>query len=308
VTRALVTAVDCFIGSWLAESLVADGVQVIGAARRDAGTREGVERHVVDIRDRDAVFALVQTAAPDVIYHLAARSNVKQSVDAPNPTRTTNITGSVNLFDAVRAHAPSARVISVGSSAEYGEGGASFERIPETAPLAPRSPYGVSKVAQAQLARIYAVTHGLHVTHVRPFAMIGPRKRLDAISDFCINIIRIERGEADSLSVGNTSSIRDFVDVRDCVAALRRIAQAGAPGEVYNLCHGTGTTLTQISEQRSEASGRGFPIVPAPARPRGKVDDIRLVGDPTRLFSLGYAPRHALADTLKSTLDYWRAS
>jgi GDP-4-dehydro-6-deoxy-D-mannose reductase len=250
----------------------------------------------------------VRDAAPDVVYHLAARSNVKQSVDDPALTLSTNILGSVHLLDAVRAHAPSARVISVGSSAEYGEGGAGFERIPETAPLLPRSPYGVSKVAQAQLARIYATTHGLHVTHVRPFAMIGPRKRLDAISDFCLNVVRIERGEASELSVGNTSSVRDFVDVRDCVTALRKIAESGTSGEVYNICHGTGATLTEVIELLRQASGRSFAIVSDPARQRGKIDDIRLVGDPTRLFALGYTPRHALADTLAFTLDYWRTA
>lgn len=308
VARALITAVDCFIGSWLAESLVTDGVHVVGTTRRDVGTQDGVERQVVDIRERDAVFAVVRDAAPDVVYHLAARSNVKQSIEDPILTLSTNINGSVHVLDAVRAYAPAARVISVGSSAEYGQGGAGFERIPETAPLLPRSPYGVTKVAQAQLARIYAVTHGLHVSHVRPFAVIGPRKRLDVVSDFCINIVRIERGDAQQLSVGNTSSVRDFVDVRDAVTALRKLAAAGARGEVYNLCNGKGTALTDVIELLRQASGRQFPVVSDPARQRGTVDDVRLVGDPTRLEELGYTPRHAIADTLALTLDYWRGA
>jgi GDP-4-dehydro-6-deoxy-D-mannose reductase len=305
--KVLITAVDCFIGSWLAESLVADGVQVFGVARRDPGERDGVVRRVVDVRARDAVFTCVREAAPDVIYHLAARSHVKQSVDDPVTTLTTNVIGSLHLLDAVRAHAPDARVVSVGSSAEYGETARGIERLSEDAALAPNSPYGVSKVAQGQLARIYARTHLVHVMHVRPFAVIGPRKHGDAVGDFCSNIVRIERGEADRLSVGNTASVRDFVDIRDCVTALRRVAEAGERGEVYNICHGNGVALDEVIEILRDLSRRRFPVEPDPERAR-PVDDPRLVGDPTRLLALGYAPHHALAQTLALTLDYWRMS
>jgi GDP-4-dehydro-6-deoxy-D-mannose reductase len=305
--KVLITAADSFIGSWLAESLVADDVQVFGVVRRDPGEREGVVRCVVDVRDRDAVLACVREAAPDVVYHLAARSHVKQSVDDPVTTLTTNVLGSVHLLDAVRAHAPGARVVSVGSSAEYGETSRSIERLSEDVALAPNSPYGVSKAAQGQLARIYARTHVLHVLHVRPFAVIGPRKRGDAIGDFCSNIVRIERGEADRLSVGNTACVRDFVDVRDCVTALRRLAEVGERGSVYNICHGNGIALDDVVEILRDLSTRRFTVEPDPARARA-VDDPRLVGDPTRLFAVGYAPAHALSQTLALTLDYWRTS
>jgi GDP-4-dehydro-6-deoxy-D-mannose reductase len=305
--KALITAVDCFIGSWLAESLVADGVQVFGAVRRDPGERDGVMRRVVDVRARDAVFACVRDAAPDVVYHLAARSHVKQSVDDPVTTLTTNVIGSVHVLDAVRAHAPGAHVVSVGSSAEYGETARGIERLSEDLALAPNSPYGVSKVAQGQLARFYARTHLLHVMHVRPFAVIGPRKRGDAIGDFCSNIVRIERGEAERLSVGNTASVRDFVDVRDCVTALRRVAEAGERGEIYNICHGKGVALDEVIEILRGLSRRPFLVEPDPVRAR-PVDDPRLIGDPTRLLALGHAPQYALAQTLALTLDHWRTS
>jgi len=305
--KALITAVDCFIGSWLAESLVADGVQVFGAVRRDPGERAGVVRRVVDVRDRDAVFACVREAAPDVVYHVAARSHVKQSVDDPVTTLTTNVLGSVHVLDAVRAHAPGARVVSVGSSAEYGETARGIERLSEDVALTPKSPYGVSKVAQGQLSRIYARTHLVHTMHVRPFAVIGPRKRGDAIGDYCSNIARIERGEAERLSVGNTASVRDFVDVRDCVTALRRVAEAGERGAVYNICHGNGVGLDEVIEMLRDLSRCRFIVEPDPERAR-LVDDLRLVGDPTRLFALGYVPQYTLAETLALTLDHWRAS
>jgi GDP-4-dehydro-6-deoxy-D-mannose reductase len=291
----LITAVDSFIGSWLAESFAADGERVIGTTHRD-----------LDICDAAAVAATVRDAAPDVIIHLAARSSVKLSVQDPVATLATNVLGTLHVFDAVRAHAPAARVVSVGSSAEYGPS-VPVERLAESHALAPKTPYGVSKAAQGQLAQIYVGAHGVQVIHVRPFAVIGPRKRGDALADFCQNIVRIERDEATELSVGNTGSVRDFVDVRDCAAALRRIAERGEVGTVYNICSGIGTSLDEIIELLRGASRVPFAVVPVASRAR-KLDDVRLVGDPSRLAALGYAPRYTLDETVRATLDYWRAT
>ncbi len=295
------TAADSFFGSWLCESLRADGVDVWGLVRKDPGER----RRVADIRDRDQVAAVVSEAAPDVVYHLAARSNVTQSVNDPELTIATNVLGSLHVFDAVLAHAPAARVVSVGSSAEYGDSASATGELRESDPLLPRSPYGISKVAQGQLARVYARAKGLHAVHVRPFAIIGPRKRLDAISDFCINVVRIERGELDKFSIGNVAAVRDFVDIRDAVRALRTVGEHGAVGETYNICHGVGTSLAHVIDLLRAASRAPFTPTPDPARQR-PVDDMRLVGDPRKLKALGFAPQYALADTLAFTLDYWR--
>ena len=156
---------------------------------------------------------------------------------------TTNVIGSTNVFEAVRVLGRG-RVVSVGSSAEYGDAAGPVGELAESDRLLPRSPYGVSKATQGQLARVYARAHGVEVVHVRPFAIIGPRKRKDAISDFCINVVKIERGELDKLSVGNTAAVRDFVDIRDAISALRLVGEKGTAGDTYNVCNGIGTPLS----------------------------------------------------------------
>jgi GDP-4-dehydro-6-deoxy-D-mannose reductase len=311
--RSLITGIDGFIGSWLAEALRAAGDQVFGLTRRRAagqgagadGEAEGVVRLVGDLTARPALADAVAAARPDRVFHLAALNNIAASFADPALTIETNVSGSLNLFDEVRRSAPAAAVVSVGSSAEYGKTAAETAPLTEDLPLLPTSPYGVSKVSQGQLCRIYADVHGLRAIHVRPFAIIGPRKTKDALSDFCRNVVAIERGETDRFSVGPLTSERDFVDVRDAVAALLLISENGTPGTTYNLCNGRAATLEAVLSLLQGLSRRPFHPLPDPARLR-PADDRRIVGDSSRLRALGYAPRFSLAETVSATLDFWR--
>jgi GDP-4-dehydro-6-deoxy-D-mannose reductase len=293
--RSFITGADGFIGSHLAEALTAAGDDVVGFGRRNGG----------DIADAPAVTDAIAQARPDRVFHLAALNNIAESFADPVRTMATNVGGSVNLFEAVRRHAPGAALVSVGSAAEYGRTAADVAVIGEEVPLLPTSPYGVSKVAQGLLCRVYAQVHQLRVVHVRPFAIIGPRKTKDAVSDFCRNVVALERGETDRFIVGPLTSERDFVDVRDAVAALVLLSARGTPGTVYNLCNGATASLGAVVAILQRRSGTPFEPIPDPSRLR-PADDRRVVGDDTRLRALGYAPRFALEDTLVATLDYWR--
>ncbi len=304
--RVLVTGVDSFIGSWLAEALVAAGDDVVGTSRRSEGRERGVTRHRVDVTDGAAVSALLSETKPERVFHLAAQSNNPRSFEHAAETLATNVVGSANLFEAVRQHAREATLVSIGSSSEYGDAARSSELLAEDAPVMPTSPYAVSKLAQGKLAVVYAKAHGMRVIHVRPFAVIGPRKEGDALSDFCRNVAAIEKGEAKELSVGNTSALRDFIDVRDFVSALRLIADAGAPGEVYNACSETATSLDDLIALLRQASRAKLEVQRDPTRVR-PVDDPRIVGSAKKLRALGFKPRLSLAETVSATLDYWRA-
>ena len=304
--RVLITGMSSFIGSWLTQHLVSAGAEVLGASSGGEADEGGVSCRRVDVRDAEGLAAVVRELQPDRVFHLAAQSNIKQSFELPAETLAINIGGSVNLFEAVRKHAPQARVVSVGSSAEYGKVAGCVEHLAEESPLAPTSPYGVSKAAQGQLVAVYAKARGLDVVHVRPFAVIGPRKRGDAVGDFCAGVAQIELGRATQLSVGNTSSVRDFIDVRDCVAALDLVADKGKMGEVYNVCNGRAASLDDVIAKLREVSATPFEVVADPRRTR-PVDDARIVGDPRKLRALGFAARHSLRETIEATLDHWRA-
>ena len=241
------------------------------------------------------------------MFHLASLNNIKDSFADPHATIDTNVAGSVRLFDAVRALAPGASLVSVGSSSEYGRTASQVPPLAEGMPLSPTSPYGISKVSQGQFARVYADVYRLKWTHVRPFAIIGPKKTRDALSDFCRNVVALERGETDRFMIGNLSSERDFIDVRDCVRALILISEKGEPGGVYNLCNGELATLQGLLELLQKLSRKPFTPVSDPSRMR-PADDPRILGDSTRLRALGYAPRYSLTDTVSATLAYWRAA
>lgn len=306
--RSLLSGVDGFIGSWLARVLLAAGDRVDGLSRRSEGTSaDGVTRHLCDITDAESVRRLVERIAPDRVFHLAAVNDVAASFASPQQTSRVNIEGSLNLLEAIREFAQSATLVSVGSSSEYGATAASTEApLTEDLPLWPSSPYGVSKAAQGMLVRLYAQSFGLHAMHVRPFAIVGPGKIGDALSDFCRDVVAIERGRRSAeLRVGNLDSVRDFVDVRDGVRALVLIAEKGLPGEVYNLCNGRGEQLRAVVAIMQEIALRSFVVTEDPGRFR-LLDDLCLVGDVRKLTALGYAPEHPLAETVRATLDSWR--
>ena len=218
----------------------------------------------------------------------------------------TNVTGSLHILEAVRAHAPQCRVISVGSSAEYGKGIIVGTRIPENKSLQPMSPYGISKATQGMYSALYAAAYNIQSIHVRPFAILGPGKKGDAIADFSQGIVKIENEQQDTLRVGNLTPTRDIMDVRDFVNALLLVTEKGTPGEIYNLCNGTETTVQSIMDELVKAAKKPVVVETDPEKFR-PVDDPWIVGDNTKIISLGYTQKYTLAQTISDVLEYWRS-
>jgi GDP-4-dehydro-6-deoxy-D-mannose reductase len=305
--RSFITGINGFIGSWLAETLVAAGDQVFGLSRAARGKSSPITLVAGDLTSPSAVADAVALARPDRVFHLGALSNIQDSFDDPIRTLETNVIGSLHLLEAVRRVVPAACFVSVGSSSEYGLTAARHALLSEDLPLLPTSPYAISKVTQGHFSRIYAHVHGLRSIHVRPFAVIGPRKTRDALSDFCRNVVAIERGATDRFRVGNVSSERDFIDVRDCVNTLVLVSEKGEPGSTYNLCNGEVRTLTDVLGVLRTMARRPFEPVQDLSRLRA-ADDRRIVGDPARTRAIGYTPRFSFVDTIAATLEYWRAA
>lgn len=292
---SFITGIDGFIGTFLCEALKKAGDDV-----------RGFSKDQIDITDGLAVAAAVDEAQPDRIWHLAAQSNISRSKECPAETFNINITGSINLFEAVREKAPQAVVISVGSSAEYGNPKSQAEALDEQVELNPSSPYGASKVSQGFIARLYAQNYNLHIIHLRPFGIIGPGKEGDALSDFCQGVVTIEAGVKKGLQVGNLKTVRDFMDVRDFIQAVLLVAERGAAGEIYNICNGVGVSLQEIIQHLEQLAKKHFTVSQAAEKIRA-IDDIRLVGNNEKLRALGYQPQYSIEDTIGDTLAYWRA-
>ena len=300
--RCLVTGAGGFLGQHLVRHLVAAGHQVIALDRQGEGVVPGAINLACDIDDGAALKAGVAAGRPELVFHLAAQSFPGRSWDEPAETCHTNVLGTVHLLEAVRASAPSARVVVAGSSSEYAP---SADPISEDAPVLPSSPYAVSKLATDQVTHLYAQRYQLAAMRVRPFFLLGPGKTGDVSSDLARGIVAIEQGRAADLAVGNLDAVRDFLDCRDGVAAFIAVAERGAPGTAYNISSGRGHAVRALLDLfKAEAR---VPVVErvdaARLRP---LDEPVKIGDNRRLRALGWAPQIGLAQSVRDILEYWR--
>ena len=151
--RTLITGITGFVGSHLAEHLIARGDEVYGTVRWRSRLdninhiKDKIKLIETDIRDSYSIEKSLREVQPDVIFHLAAQSFVHSSFNAPQETLSTNIIGTVNLLEAVKSLKTNPVIQIAGSSEEYGLVKQNETPIRETNPLRPLSPYGVSKVA-----------------------------------------------------------------------------------------------------------------------------------------------------------------
>jgi GDP-4-dehydro-6-deoxy-D-mannose reductase len=308
--RALITGVGGFVGRHLLKHLLEEGDEVFGLGRRgDLGGLPGeMIAFPVDLAYGTQVEGAVRDSRPEVVYHLAAQSSPRESLDDPWATLSNNLQGQMNLLEAVRKLEPRPRVLIVGSSDEYGD--VRPEDVPtnETAPLRPTTPYAVSKVGQDMMGYQYFAQHHLPVVRVRPFNHTGPgHDARFVIPSIARQLAQIEAGEREPvLHVGNLDVERDFTDARDMVRAYRLAAMQGEPGEVYNLGRGEAIRIRQIVETLVADCRVPVRVLVDPALLR-PVDLPRQQADISKFTRLcAWQPRIAWQTTLQDTLQYWR--
>lgn len=314
--KILITGITGMAGSYLAEYLLTKepGAELYGTIRwrspRDniAYIQNDLRLVECDVRDLSSVQRVIETIQPEIIFHLAAQSNVYTSWHAPAETLMTNIVGELNLLEAVRTCKLNPIIHIPGSSEEYGMVLPEELPVKETNLLRPLSPYGVSKVGQDLLAYQYHMSYGLPTVRSRSFNHTGPRRGdVFVEANFARQIAEIEAGLSEpTLRVGNLTVQRDYTDVRDMVRAYWLLAQKGRPGEVYNICSGRGRTIQEIMEILLGMSS--VKITPLVESERLRPSDApTLVGDNTKFRELtGWKPEIPLEKTLKDILDFWR--
>lgn len=306
--KCLITGAGGFVGSHLAEYLLGQNQSVVAVGHQQTGflssLRGDSEIACGDLLDSAFINHLHERHEPDIIFHLAAQSLPLSSWQEPAQTFRINLIGSLKLFEAARRQHSAPLIIAASSSSVYASG-REESLLNEESPIQPGSIYAASKLAMEQLARIYSDARGLKIICVRPFFIIGPRKEGDVSSDFARGIVRLERGEANELQVGNLANIRDFLDVRDGVAALWRIALCGKSAAVYNICSGTGHSIGDLLAMFKKNARVAVRIVNDPAKTR-PIDDPIKIGNPARLMALDWKPQVDLETSVKAILDYWR--
>ncbi|WP_019635689.1 GDP-mannose 4,6-dehydratase [Paenibacillus fonticola] len=262
---ALITGVTGFAGSHLARFLKDQEIKVYGTTRSSSIIPPSNlidELIISDLDSKEKCIQIIEKAKPDVIFHMAAQSNVKLAWEQPSNTFLTNTVTTMYLFEAVREVSYDIRIVNIGSSEEYGYfDGVQFP-ITEKSPLNPTNPYGISKMSTSLLVKQFFEIFDLDIVHVRPFNHIGPgQKRGFVVPDFAYQIVNIERGLQDSIiHVGNLSSKRDFTDVRDIVRGYAMIAEKGMKGQTYNLCSGQATSIKTILQMMISLSSKQISI------------------------------------------------
>jgi len=313
--RVLITGITGFVGSHMAEYALAQGAEVFGSFRwrSQTGNIEHLRSRITlvesDLRDMFSVRAMLESADPSHVIHLAAQSFVGTSWQAPAETLSTNIIAQVNLLEALRGLRSAARFIAVGSSEEYGMVYEDEVPIRETNPLRPLSPYAVSKVTQDLMGYQYFKSYGLPIIRTRAFNHTGPRRGdVFVESNFARQVAMIEAGLAEPvIRVGDLKPRRDYSDVRDIVRGYWLLLERGEPGEVYNLCSGRSWAIQQVLDfLLAQSTVKDIAVKEDPARLRPS-DVMVLEGDPSKVErAIGWRVEIPLERTLAELLDYWR--
>ncbi|MGH9092104.1 MAG: GDP-mannose 4,6-dehydratase [Acidimicrobiales bacterium] len=292
--RALITGGKGFVGTWLAEHLRRCGDEVVAV---DIET---------DIADQAALDPVMADAAPDAVYHLAARTHVGESWEVPAEVLRVNVLGTASVLAAARRAPGSPTVLVVSSAEVYGSVRPDQLPLGEGSPVAPVTPYAASKAAAEQVALQAWRGYGQPVVVVRPFNHVGPGQAPTfAVPALARRIVEAGRQGAGTLAVGTLTTRRDFTDVRDVVQAYRLLVEHGEPGAVYNLCSGRDVAVADVAARLLALAGADLELVTDPSLVR-PVDVPVLRGDPSLLASAtGWAPTIPLDDTLRDVLAYW---
>jgi GDP-4-dehydro-6-deoxy-D-mannose reductase len=263
--------------------------------------------HQADLMDIPKIKSLIEEIQPDYILHLAAQSSVAESWKTPVDSFLNNTNIFLNIIDTVRLNDFTARVLSVGSSEQYGI--VSEEDLPlhEKSLQRPANPYAVARVAQEQLARIYAEGYGLDICCTRSFNHCGPgQSDRFVVSSIVKQFVQIAHGTQEPvIHIGNGAIVRDFIDVRDVVGVYDLLLDQGKRGEVYNICSGQGRSILDIVMMLS-----GMLEIPVQIKQEQSqirpIDNPRIVGSNEKIQSeLGWHPTIPFEQTLQSMYDYW---
>jgi UDP-glucose 4-epimerase len=303
--RTLVTGGAGFIGSNLVDALVERGDEVTVLDNVSTGRREnlegalaaGVELAEVDLRDADGVDALVERVRPEAIFHLGAQVDVRKSVADPSFDSAVNVGGTVNVLSAANAHDVGRVVFASTGGAIYGEG--QTLPAPESHPVAPEAPYGLSKFCAENYCLLFNRLHGLSTVSLRFGNVYGPRQdplgEAGVIAIFCGRVL--EGGKP--VVFGDGLQTRDYVHVHDIVSANLLAARSDAGG-AFNIGRGEQITVVDIVEALAPHAAGEFTPDFQPER-TGEVRHIALDASRAR-EELGWESQVSIEEGLEQTL------
>ncbi len=304
--KVLISGCSGFLADYLVREFPEDEYSLYGITEVKDFINNKIKVFNTDIRNKSEIDNIIKDIDPDIVFHLAAISNVGFSWKDPGLTYDVNFIGSSNLFESLRKYSPNAKVLLMSSAEVYKVEDEKI--ITENSPVEITNPYALSKYSMELLGDLYQRSYGMSVFTVRSFNFTGPGQSKDfVVSDFSFQIASIEKGIFDPvIRVGNLSAKRDFSDVRDIARYLKVIQGKAEPGEKINICSGHSYSIKELLdillgmskvEIKIEVDRKKFRVVDSPVLSCNN-SYIK------NRFNLN--PVYSIEQTLKDSLDFWR--
>ena len=301
--KALIFGIGGFVGPYLAKELIDNGYKVYGTDTVDSTSAFSYEGYYkCNILDKENVRKIIEDVKPTHIINLAAISSVGQSWKIPDVTMQVNVNGTLNIFYGCLASNIKPKILLIGSSEEYIP---SDKPINEETEINANNPYGISKVAQEQFAKIYREKYNWDIFCVRAFNHIGVGQRdTFVIPSWCKQVAEIEKCIREpKLIVGNINVSRDFTDVRDIVHAYRLVLESNNSSEIYNVGQGKSLLLSDILNYIISLSSKDIKVEINQDLIRPNDNAIICCDNNKIKKKLNWKPKYDVLDTIKEIYE-----
>lgn len=294
--NVLITGATGFVGPYLVRELLDRKAQIKVLTMDKHGNPTGFEDEITLVRgnitDPGSLQDIMKDA--DMVFHLAAVSNVNYAIAHPRETFETNATGTLNLLEEARKN-KIGKFVYISSSHVYGV--PQYIPMDEKHPVSPREPYAASKASAEMLVNAYALNYGLKTAIIRSFNMFGRGQS----EDFIIPSIIKQAQEKDVIELGNITPTRDLLYITDAINGMLTVAEHG--DGIYNLGSGRETSIKEVVETVINIIDPAKKYVSIESRRRSNAVDIpRMCADVSKLSMLGWSPEVGLRDGLMKTI------
>ncbi len=317
--KALIIGANGQDASYLAENLIEKGYEVHGTIRRNSvpesqTTRiqhlvddDSIKLRYMDLTDPISVESVISEIKPHEIYHLAAQSHVKISFELPKYTLDVNSSGTLAVLEAVRRFSPESRVYHAATSEMYGNcyDDDMFQR--ETTRMIPVSPYGCAKLYAHNLCHNYRNAYGLHICSGILFNHESPRRGINFVTNkVALQAVKIAKGKAKDLVLGNLDAKRDWGHAKDYVEGMWLMLQQDMPDD-FVLATGETRTVREMVEYVFNLLDMDYKKYVTQSEEYMRPEELHyLRGDSTKARKeLGWNPKISFEDMMSEMVNYW---
>jgi GDP-4-dehydro-6-deoxy-D-mannose reductase len=290
----MITGANGFTGQHACKYFINVGYHVIAITRtnKHIATKSLITYEHCDLTNKKSVFSLIQKSKPDFLLHLAGQNHVGKSWNDPVTSLEANVMSTAYLLEALRLVNPTCKIVIVGSTLQFDPNNLSSLL----------HPYSLSKTLQVLIAQSWESLYGMDIMIAKPSNLIGPGVSNGVCSILAKKVIDMELHDAEKiLEVNNLYVKRDFIDVRDAIAAYEMLFNYGISGEVYVVTSGKSRYLKEITDSLRLLSSIEFAIKTLHSSVE-KTVEIK----PSLLQSIGWKPIIPFEDSMEDILDYYR--